>query len=234
MQSSSLGVQVWQVWVRAAYLRMTGLDGRSNMKLPCGQGVVQKFIWHLAHCIRETWSNFKGLFGGPAGIDETNISGRERNDRKNECLNARLGAAGKTTVVATKDRETNQVVAWAMEDVTQVSVKGLIGDIAESEAMEHTDDSAVHKNLLNCWTINRNLGEYVRNRNHSNGFKTFWRMLKRGYEGTCSKMSVKHLQRYVNKFVGKHYVRAASTIERIGLIEWLMVGKHLRFRVLVA
>ncbi len=174
------------------------------------------------------------MFGGPVEIDETYIGGKERNTHESDKLKAGHGAVGKTAVVGIKDRETNQVTATAMGSVTQGSVETLIGGAVESEAMAYTDDSAVYNNLPKRESVNHSAGEYVRGQAHTNGIESFWAMLKRRYYGTYHKMRVKHSQRYINEFAGRHNVRAANTIDQMRLVAWLLADKRLRYRDLVA
>ena len=53
MESSKLGYQTWAV---AIYLFVTNLKGVSSMKLYRDLDVTQKTAWHLAHRIREAWT----------------------------------------------------------------------------------------------------------------------------------------------------------------------------------
>jgi len=62
-------------------------------------------------------------------------------------------------------------------------------------------------------SVNHSVGEYVRERVHTNGIESFWVMLKRGFQGTFHKMSPKHLDRYINEFVGWHNMREVDTME---------------------
>ena len=70
-------------------------------------------------------------------------------------------------------------------------------------------------------------GEYVNEQAHTNGMESFWSMLKRGYVGTYHKMSVKHLDRYVREFAGRHNAREFDTLAQMIFIARDMVGKRL-------
>ena len=54
MHASNLGLQTWAI---AFYLLATGIKGTSSMKLHRDLKITQKSAWHLAHRIRESWSN---------------------------------------------------------------------------------------------------------------------------------------------------------------------------------
>ena len=59
-------------------------------------------------------------------------------------------------------------------------------------------------------------------------------MLKRGYIGVYHKISPKHLGRYVAEFSGLHNIRRADTRMQMAYVVEGMVGKRLRYRVLIA
>ena len=59
-------------------------------------------------------------------------------------------------------------------------------------------------------------------------------MLKRGYMGTYHQMSVKHLDRYVNEFSGRHNTQPLDTINQMAAIAQGLVGKNLKYRELIA
>ena len=57
-------------------------------------------------------------------------------------------------------------------------------------------------------------------------------MLKRGLNGTYHKVSVKHLQRYVNEFEGRHNARNADTLDQMFRIAQGMIGRKLTYKEL--
>ena len=79
MEASNLD---YQVWALAIFLMHTNLKGVSSMKLHRDLGIAQKNAWHLAHRIRETWSDKHDLFSGPVEIDENSIGGKRKNMHK--------------------------------------------------------------------------------------------------------------------------------------------------------
>ena len=69
---------------------------------------------------------------------------------------------------------------------------------------------------------------------HTNGIESFWATLKRAHKGVYHHFSVKHLQRYVDEFAGRHGVRELDTIDQMGVVASRMAGKRLSYMELVA
>lgn len=57
-------------------------------------------------------------------------------------------------------------------------------------------------------------------------------MLKRGYVGTYHRMSLKHLDRYVDEFEGRHNIRPMDTAEQMAAVARNADGK-LRYADLI-
>ncbi len=74
--------------------------------------------------------------------------------------------------------------------------------------------------------------EYVNGEAHINGMESFWSLLKRGYYGTYHRMSPKHLQRYVNEFVGRHNIRELDTVDQMQDIAKGLFDKHITYKLL--
>ena len=81
---------------------------------------------------------------------------------------------------------------------------------------------------------NHGVGEYIKGKAHTNGVESFWSMLKRGHAGGYHKMSKKHLQRYIDEYVGRHNVRPLATIEQIEITFKGMNGKRLKYEELIS
>ena len=82
--------------------------------------------------------------------------------------------------------------------------------------------------------VNHSAGEYVRGQAHTNGIESFQATLKRAHKGTFHHFSVKHLNRYVNEFAGRHNVRNADTIDQMVNVIAGAIGKRLTYRALIA
>ena len=87
--------------------------------------------------------------------------------------------------------------------------------------------------LLNHQSVKHSVGEYVKGMAHTNGVESFWALLKRGYYGTCHKMSPAHLHRYVAEFEGRHNDRKLNTLDQMALMVQRADQKQWRYKDLI-
>ena len=238
MARSKLG---YQDWVIAIFLLTTSLKGVSSMKLHRDLGITQKSAWHLAHRLREAWTEAEvTTFGGPIEADETYMGGKRKNmsNAKRKELaeqGAGRGAVGKTAVVGVKDRPTKKVCAKVTETLDAPTLQGFVMAHAAPDAMVYTDEAAAYEGLPNPHeAVKHSVSEYVCGQAHTNGMESFWSMLKRGYIGVYHKMSPKHLDRYVTEFTGRQNFRESDTIDQMGCVARGLLGKQLSYDKLIA
>lgn len=229
MASSNLG---YQTWILAIYLLTTGIKGTSSMKLHRDLGVTQKTAWHLSHRIRAMWEAGQFPLSGPVEADETFIGGKEGNKHEWKKLNAGRGTVGKTPIAGVKDRATNEVRAKVVSSVNTETLQGFVGSHIDEEAELFTDEHSAYQGMPNHTTVKHGAGEYINGKAHVNGMESFWATLKRSYHGTYHKMSVKHLDRYINEFEGRHNARNADTLQQMTYMAQGMLGRRLTYKEL--
>ncbi|MYH58955.1 MAG: IS1595 family transposase [Boseongicola sp. SB0675_bin_26] len=226
-------------WVLAIYLHMTSLKGVSSMKLHRDIGVTQKTAWFMLQRIREAFKrddDDEPPMGGPVEVDETFVGGRRRNmsNAKRKEAEGR-GPVDMTAVVGAKCRTSNTVAAKVVQSTDKPTLQGFIADHAAKDAKVYTDDHGAYSGMpFDHEAVNHSAAEYVRDMAHTNGIESFWAVLKRAHKGVYHKFSVKHLQRYVTDFAGRHNVRTKDTLSQMEHIVAGMVGKRLTYKALKA
>ena len=230
MQSSKVG---YQAWVFAVYLLTTNLKGISSMKLHRELGITKKSAWHLAHRLRDSFASGSERMAGPVEVDKAYFGGRNANKHADKKIKNANGTVGKTAVVGMKDRRINQVQATAVERPNQETLQAFVNARKKEGAKVYCDEHGGYIGLENHGVVKHSVGEYVKEQAHTNGIASFWSMLKRVYVGTYHQMSVKHLDRYVSEFAGRH-TRPLDTNEQMECIAQGLVGKHLRYQDLIA
>ena len=231
-----------QNWAFAIYLAVTNLKGVSSMKLHRDLGISQKAAWFMLHRIREALASDPGSFDGPVEVDEAYFGGKRKNmsnARRKELEGTGRGPAGKTAVVGAKDRESNRVAARVIDRTDKPTLQGFVDEHASEGAKLYTDDATAYRGTGRAHeTVKHSAKEYVRylagEKIHTNGVESFWSMLKRAHKGTFHRLSVKHLQRYVDEFVARHNIREMDTINQMAHVAAGMIGRRLMYRKLVA
>ena len=205
------------------------------MKLHRDLGITQKTAWYMAHRIRQMMENGDtAKFAGPVEADETYIGGKEGNKHADKKLRAGRGTVGKAAVAGVKDRNTNQIDAALVGSTDGPTLRQFVRERTEPTAMVYTDEAAAYQKLNRLHeSVAHGAGEYVREQAHTNGMESFWSMLKRGYVGTYHHFSVKHLDRYVTEFEGRHNRRPLDTAEQMGIMARNAAGKQLPYLTLI-
>ena len=230
----------YRKWLMAIYLMSTSIKGISSTKLGNDLGIKQSHAWFLAHRIRQGWATTASeLLGMTVEVDEVYIGGKEKNKHKDKKLKEGRGAVGKAAVLGIKDRKGKKVKALKIESTNAQTLHWIILENVVKGSKVYTDEHrsylGLEKKGYEHGTVHHSAGEYVNGQIHTNGIESFWALLKRGYYGVYYKMSVKHLQKYIDEFCGRYNVRQIDTIDQIdSTIHGLLGAKKLTYKEFIS
>ena len=225
----------YKVWAIGIYLFTSNIKSISSMRTHRVIGIDQKAAWIMLHRLRKAYEAEVGQFAGPVDVDETFMVGRESNKYKSKNLITGRGAVGKSAAIIAKDRDINEVRAEVVEKTDRKTLHGIEVDSTTLEAQTYTDNASTYKGIGRLHaTVNHSGDEYVCGRIQTNGVESFCAMFKRAHKGTYHKTNPKHLNRYVQEFVGRHNQRELDTIDQMSDVVIGMSGKRLRYGDLIA
>jgi len=195
--------------------------GLSSLQMARELGIAQESAWRLGHKIREAW-NQDALFPmtGTVEVGETYIGGRRKNmsnSKRKDLAGTGRGAVGKAPVVGIRSRD------------------GEVRRNVAPVATVYTDENASYKGMREYRhaSVTHSASEYVNGQIHANGIESFWALLKRGYQGSFHRMSVKHLSRYADEFQHRWNNRDQYAVDFIRETVERMFGRELTHRTLV-
>lgn len=186
-------------WFLAIALITESKKGISANQLARALGVQYRTAWHLAHRIRKAMTDAdRPKLKGVVEIDETYIGGKQRGHRGQR--------KNKEVVIGVRERGGDLRLVQTVDNKTE-TVYQVIADHVDKEAQAiMTDESPIYNFQT---TQFRNVRHerikhkdkiYVRGDVHTNTVESAFSLFKRGLTGAFHKVSLKHLQRYLNEF----------------------------------
>lgn len=254
----------YSTWVLGIFIASSNLRGLAGMKMYRDiEMKKQKRVWLLSHKIRKVWEYDPNVvFEGPVEVDEMFPDGivKYYSKKKRAMRLEYLFAQGKspqgnpedgTMIMGMYDRATKTTITkvlwgykdkkelyemmrkWVLKHTAENAVVITDGELAYAPLnrmgrrhryISHTDDQYSRDEMID--------GEIVDIT--TNRIETFWQMVRRSYHGTFYKMSIKHMQRYLDEVSGRRNVREMDTIE---IMEWIadrLFGRKLTYKQLTA
>ena len=220
-------------WFLAIYLMCVSKKGISALQLQSTLGVAYKTAWYLCHRIREAMGNdgFTGptLFG-IVEVDETLVGGRKRGVGK--------GSRGGKTWVAGAIQRDGMVRLERIPDIR----KNTLHDFIDRHVTDETE--AIYTDELKSYigigdddtrheTVNHRAEEWVVGEVHTNNIEGVWSLFKRSIVGSFHKISVKHMDRYLEELEWRFNNRDNPHIFRDALAR-IINTDPLEYRDLVA
>ena len=188
-------------WLLAIYLMCESKKGISARQLHRQLGIGSyRTAWYLSHRIRKAMGNnpFTGptLFG-VVEVDETLVGGKKRN----------VGSGskeGKTWIAGAIQRETGQIRVERIPNIKRHTLHDFIGrTVTDGAEAIYTDELKSYVGIgdpnTRHETVSHSAEEWVVGDVHTNGIEGVWSLFKRSIIGTFHKMSLKHMDRYLEE-----------------------------------
>jgi transposase-like protein len=190
-------------WFLAVLLMCEAKKGMSALQMKRTLGMAYRTAWYLCMRIRQAMANAnseKPKLSGIIEMDETYVGGKMKGGKRGR------GSENKQIVIGIRQRggqlrlfkasnvSAETLAQYIKENVNEEEVEVMFTDELKSypPAMQEAG-IAEHK------TVNHSAGEYVSGNVHTNTVESAFSLFKRGLIGSWHKVSVKHLQRYLEE-----------------------------------
>ena len=182
-------------------------------------GVSYKSAWYLCHRIRHSMKEGNtGLLGGIVEVDETWIGGKARGMGHGYKGN-KIGVAG----AIERDGDARLDVIRARDKKTLHAF--IHSHVKPNAKAIYTDEWPSYKGIgdedTKHATVNHSIEEWVNGNVHTNSVENVWSLLKRSIIGSYHKVSVKHLQAYLEELEFRFNNRNNPYIFRDALLNLL-------------
>ena len=220
-------------WFLAIYLMCESKKGISANQLKRTLGVSYKTAWYLCHRIRQAMGN-DPLTGptllGIVEVDETLVGGKTKGKGR--------AYKGNKTWIAGAIQRGGRIRVERIPNVRRHTLHDFISRTVKDEAEAiYTDDLksylgiADHNTLHE--TVNHSQEQWVVGDVHTNGIEGVWSLFKRSIVGTFHKMSLKHVDRYLEELEWRFNNRDNPHIFRDTVTRIMNTG-NLTYRTLTA
>ena len=228
---------LWK-WFAGTYLMLESKKSMSANQLHRTLGVTYKTAWFLCHRIREAMetTDTEPVLFGVIEVDETLLSARKRR-RSSVRGGSGLKAEERITIAGALQRG-GQIRLQHVPNNQRITLHGFIKRFAkpDTEAF-YTDNWQAYRGIADDdtrhETVNHSIEEWVRGDVHTNGIENVWSLFKRSLVGAFHKISVKHLDAYLQelefRFNNRHNQHAFRDV-----MSRLLAGTALRYRELTA
>lgn len=184
-------------WLMAVLLMVEAKKGISANQMKRTLGLSYKTAWYLCHRIRHAMAQVHAdRLPGPVEVDETYVGGKVRGKGRGYRGNKSIVVGVvqrkgdiRLQVVGSADRET-------LHEVIRKHVSPDAPNIYTDEWPAYNgigDGDTIHE------TVNHREEEWVSGDAHTQTVESVWSLLKRSVVGSYHKLSVKHLDSYLNE-----------------------------------
>jgi len=187
---------IWK-WFLAVYLMTDSKKGMSACQIQRGLAISYPTAWYLCHRIRSAIKEVNPApLKGTVEVDETYVGGKRRHV-------GRGYRGNKVAVIGALERK-GPVRIEALKWVDKQKLHEFIHKTtAPDTANIYTDEHPGYRGIQDVdtmhGTVNHSKEEWVHGDIHTNGIESVWSLLKRSIVGSYHKVSVKHLDAYLDE-----------------------------------
>lgn len=220
-----------QKWFLAVYLMIESKKGISALQLKRTLNVAYRTAWYLCHRIRAAMEDAYPMpLRGIVEIDETFVGGKVKGKGRGYRDN-------KAVVVGAVQRQ-GKIVLRVVHARDRQTLHRFVEEFTADETEAYfTDDWAPYDGIADGdtrhETVNHSAEEWVRGEVHTNSVEGVWSLLKRSIIGAYHKVSVKHLDAYLDELEWRYNGRDNPYLFRDTLLR-LLDAEHVTYRELVA
>ena len=179
------------------------------------------------------WDDSDG--GKIVEVDETYVSGKNKNRHASKKTKGLTGGAGKPIVFGALER--NGVLrAHVIRNVKAHTLKLALKNTVKEKSVVCTDELSSYDSITDRYyrvKTNHSSGKYVDGAIHTNGIENAWSHFKRGVYGIYHHVSEQHLQSYVDEFTLRYNTRKTDTADRFDIILANVSGRKLTYETLI-
>ena len=218
-------------WMLAVYLMVESRKGISALQLKRSLDVAYQTAWYLAHRIRAAIEDAYPMpLKGIIEIDETFVGGEVRGKGR--------GYKGNKAVVVGAVQRGGKIALQVVHARDRETLHGFIREkTADKTEAYYTDDWAPYQGIADKntrhETVNHSIEEWVRGDVHTNSIEGVWSLLKRSIIGAYHKVSVKHLDAYLDELEWRYNNRNNPWLFRDTLLR-LLTSDNLPYERLVS
>jgi transposase-like protein len=187
---------LWK-WFATMYLMIESKKGISANQVKRTIVVSYKTAWYLCHRIRNAMSDgTPNMLKGIVEVDETYVGGKTKGMGH--------GYKGNKTIVVGATERGGEARLQVIDDNGRKTLHQFIHEnTAPNTEAIYTDEWPAYNGIEDIdtrhETVNHSQEEWVRGDVHTNSVEGIWSLLKRSIVGSYHKLSVKHLDSYLDE-----------------------------------
>lgn len=224
---------LWK-WFLAVYLIVESKKSISANQLRRSLKVTYRTAWYLSHRIRHALKMNGDLLDGTVEVDETYVGPRKP---RYKGTSKRGRGTSKQMVVGAAQRGGSVRISKARTPDRTTLRSFILEHVADGATALYTDDNPAYGDMSDAntkhETVCHSKNEWVRGDVHTNTIEGSWSLFKRCIVGAYHKVSVKHLDAYLDEFEFRFNNRDNPYIFRDALKE-LLTAPNVEYKELVA